>query len=330
MAIPDYPLTFEPVYKDYIWGGRRIPRKYERGDAPGNVCAESWEISDRTDGMSVVTNGPHAGTSLAELLARYPDAMLGAGVDGRSNRFPLLIKLIDAKETLSVQVHPDDDAAARYGGEAKTEMWVILEAGTGSGVYAGLKPNVTEASFREALKDERIEAMVPFREVTPGDVIFVPGGRVHAIGAGCLLLEVQQNSNTTYRVYDWGREAADGTRRELHIDDACRVIRWNDGDDPCVPPGPAEQHGSNQYQRLLDCAHFRLDRLSLQAPFAAAESRAGVEVLFIAEGATDCRWAGGAVSMRPGSTWLIPAALASYELSPECQSSTVIRIRPGR
>ena len=202
MTTPLYPLRFKPVYKDYIWGGDKIIRLYNRQE-PHGIYAESWEVSDRADGMSVVSVGPLAGKSLRDVVQTYPFDLFGAKVQAQV--FPLLVKLIDSRDRLSVQVHPDVEMAKKYGGEAKTEMWYVLDAEPGAGVFAGLKSGVDAKALSEAMQTDRFEEILTRIPVTKGDAIFIPGGLVHSIDAGCLLLEVQQNSNTTYRIYDWNR-----------------------------------------------------------------------------------------------------------------------------
>jgi len=218
-----YPLILDPAYKDYIWGGDRIPALFDRPLPPGTY-AESWELSDRPEGMSHITNGTWKGASLSELVTRFGPELIGRGVS--SANFPLLVKLIDARERLSIQVHPDDALAAKGLGEAKTEAWHILHAPPDAKVFAGLTPNATATTFLAALKENRLESCLQAVPVKTGDTIFIPGGRLHAICEGLVLLEVQQSSNTTYRVYDWGRVGKDGKARDLHLG---RRYRSSDG-----------------------------------------------------------------------------------------------------
>ncbi len=204
-----YPLKFEPVYKNYPWGGSRIPETYHR-NVPAGIYAESWEISDHDDGMSVVSNGPLAGQALHDILKNNPGGILGTNVPG--TRFPLLIKLIDAKQKLSVQVHPNDETAAHFGGEAKTEMWYLL-GDNKTQIYCGLNEGITKESFLQAVEDGTSGKTMRRVPVEKDSAVFVRGGRIHAIDTGCLILEIQQNSNTTYRIYDWGRMGNDGKPR---------------------------------------------------------------------------------------------------------------------
>ena len=196
------PILLQPVYKEYIWGGDRLIHEFHRRLNPG-IYAEAWEIADHPDGRTRIINGPDAGATLAEAIAHRGPELLGAGRADKT--FPLLVKLIDARETLSVQVHPNDAAAARFGGEAKSEMWYVLSATPDAHIYSGFKPGVGPAEFEQARAAGTIPSLLQRFPARPGMVFNTPGGRVHAIGAGCLLLEVQQDANTTYRLYDWDR-----------------------------------------------------------------------------------------------------------------------------
>jgi mannose-6-phosphate isomerase len=324
-----YPLLLKPVYQNYIWGGRRIPDTFKR-NVSMDVCAESWEISTRPEGMSVVRNGPLAGTPLAGLIAERPEAILGTAPPRPGGPweggFPLLIKILDAKQNLSVQVHPDEAGAARSGGEAKTEMWIALDADPGAGVYAGLQPGVSRDTFESALRDNALEPLLRFLPLTPGAVVFVPGGRVHAIGAGCLLLEIQQNSNTTYRVYDWGRLGADGAPRPLHVDRALDVIRWDDTGEALQHPMPCPVAGPNRAVQLVHCPYFRVTRHVLNAPLDLASDGTGFTVLFLAAGTLTLDPNPGE-ALRTGTSCLLPAALPACRLTPLNGPASVILIR---
>lgn len=282
-----YPLRFKPVYKDYVWGGDRIIRKYARGESSG-VYAESWELADRDDGMSIVAHGQLKGRSLRFLCETFGAALTGTRAG--TGRFPILLKILDARETLSVQVHPDDEAAAMHGGEAKSEMWHVLEADPGACVYDGFVPGVTAASFKEALKSNHLEALLNKRLVKAGDTIFMPGGRVHAIGAGCLLLEIQQNSNTTYRIHDWGRLGADGQPREVHLDQALKVIRWDNGN-------------SDVSRRSL----FHFETREIGQSTRMESDLHTFRIVFVIKGSIRV----GPATLSAGETVLLPAAVAA-------------------
>jgi mannose-6-phosphate isomerase len=322
-----YPLLFEPVYKDYIWGGDRIIRKYNRGQPPG-IYAESWEVSDRDDGMSVICNGMLKGRSLKDAIAQWGSGLMGTRV--ASGRFPLLIKLIDSRERLSVQVHPDDRSAAQWGGEAKTESWYVLDTDPGAGVFAGLKPGVGAAEFQQAIKEARFKELLSWVPVSPGDAIFIPGGLVHAIDEGCLLLEVQQNSNTTYRIYDWDRVGADGKPRPLHIQEALKVINWDLGDRAKAQAVRLAGPGANEQWLVVESPYFRLERVKLEHNQMVEGLGETFHVLFVSEGEVRIQWDGGSELLVPGTSCLVPAALSNVELMPQNKLAEVLTISlPG-
>lgn len=320
-----YPLLFQPVYRNYVWGGDRIVRRFNRTEPPG-VYAESWEVTDRPEGMSVVTNGPLKGKRLSDVVHKMGEALLGVG--RTADRFPLLIKWIDAKETLSLQVHPDDRSAARYGGEAKTEMWYVLDAEPSAFVYAGLKPGVTLEEFREAVRSEAVIDLLNKVPVQASDTVFMPGGRVHAIGAGCLLLEVQQNSDTTYRIYDWGRTGADGQSRELHVEKAMEVIRWHDASSVKVAQRCLGHMEQNELWEMFSCPWFRMERMVVREVWPSAHDVRSFQVLCVLDEPVVIETEQGSYPVEPGGTCLIPAALTSYQLSPQAPrtSATVLRV----
>lgn len=323
MSRPLCPLVFEPVYKDYIWGGDWIIRKYGRSAPPG-VYAESWEVSDREDGMSVVRGGPMAGRSLRDAIREWGAALLGSRV--RDARFPLLIKLIDSRERLSVQVHPDDASAARHGGEAKTEMWYVLDCEPGAGVFAGLKPGVDAGAFQRAMEEKRFRDILTRVPVKAGDAIFIPGGLVHAIDAGCLLLEVQQNSNTTYRIYDWDRVGPDGKSRPLHIAEAMKVIRWDLGDAARVTPKPLPAANGNTRALVVESPYFRVEKIALAGPQDVSGDGSAFQVVFVVSGNARIVWGGASEALPPGTSCLVPAALRGVKLEPVAPGAEIARI----
>jgi len=317
-----YPMTFKPVYKDYPWGGSRIPRTFNR-DMPEGIYAESWEISDRDDGMSIVANGPLEGKTIREILQEKPQEIMGSNING--TKFPLLIKLIDANQKLSVQVHPNDRAAAMFGGEAKTEMWYLL-GDNPTQVYCGLNDGITKESFQQAIADGTSgDAMRPV-PVQKNSVVFVRGGRVHAIDAGCLILEIQQNSNTTYRLYDWDRVGNDGRPRDLHIEQAIDVIDWSNNKNPLVEPRMLVDTDTFQCQEILKCEYFQLEKLAFTAPLEVPMSGKTFHALFVSEGKATIEWEGGSLSAPAGTSVLVPAALPTYTLA---GNATVLRTTIG-
>lgn len=306
-----YPFKFEPVYKDYPWGGMRIPQQFNR-KVPEGIYAESWEISDHPDGMSIVANGPLRGKTLRELLEKHAPEILGPYVEG--NTFPLLIKLIDARSILSVQVHPNDETAAKHGGEAKTEAWYLL-GDNPSQVFCGFKPGITKEAFLQAVADKRSSELLNAIPVQKDNTIFVQGGRVHAIDSGCLMLEVQQNSNTTYRIYDWDRTDAQGNSRPLHLEEAIKVIDWDDIENPLIPPKVIEETEGIKITEAVSCDYFRIEKIELTAPLETRMDSESFHALFIAEGNLTLAWKSGSEAAPAGTSWLIPASLTGYTLS---------------
>jgi mannose-6-phosphate isomerase len=308
-----YPFVMQPAYKDYMWGGRRIIDTYQRNAADGTY-AESWEVSDRPEGESTISNGPLASQPLSALIREFGTALLGT--QNPADRFPLLVKLIDAQQPLSVQVHPSDSTAPLTGGEAKTEMWYVLAADPDAAVYAGLQPDVTPEMFRAAIENHTLGRHLRRIPVKAGDVIFIPGGLVHAIDKGCLLLEAQQNSNTTYRIYDWGRVGTDGKPRELHIDQALQCIDWQAHQDPRKMPTLLNDDNGCRAEQLLRCEYFRVNRCTLSAPVAIDPHPETFRIFFVEKGTLKIQCDDQELTLSPGQTVFMPAALPGYTLSP--------------
>jgi mannose-6-phosphate isomerase len=249
------PLTFEPLFMERVWGGRRLAELYGKPLPAGEVIGESWELVDRPEAQSVVAAGEFAGQTLGALWRSQQRAQLFGGEVDNAGRFPLLIKLLDCEETLSVQVHPPASVAPELGGEPKTEMWVIAHAGKGAHLFTGLRRGVSREAFEAALTaGEDVSEMLFRHDVVDGDVMFLPSGRVHAIGAGNVIVEVQQNSDTTYRVFDFNRPGLDGKPRELHVPESLRSIDWDDFEPPLVVPDG---------ETLVHNDVFDVDRLSV-------------------------------------------------------------------
>jgi len=321
-----YPLLLTPVYKDYIWGGTRIPGRYGR-EVELDICAESWEVADRPEGMSIVANGPLKGTPLGELVASMGHALTGTAAP--PGPFPLLIKIIDARQTLSVQVHPNDANAAACGGEAKTEMWYVLDATPAAKIFAGLRQGVDEEQLLAAIGAQELEGILSAIPAVPGEAVFIPGGTLHAIGAGCLLLEIQQNSNTTYRVYDWGRVGHDGKPRELHVDKALQVINWDQPPPDPLVPLEAGSLPTGPVCNVVRSPYFRVERLKIASPGQLEHNDRSFTALFLESGRIEVRGGGVTGTIGPGTSCLVPAALLSCELVP-LEPSVAIGIRLGQ
>jgi mannose-6-phosphate isomerase len=255
-----YPLLFEPILKDYVWGGRNLERLYGRSLPPG-ITAESWEIAGHEDGTTRVSNGVYAGKLLTELQAEMGLALIGTKAQWAHERgkFPLLIKLLDAQQSLSVQVHPDDAYALEHEGNelGKTEMWVVLHAEPGAAVILGVKPGTTPDLFRQAIAENQAEPFLHQIPVVAGDVVCVPAGSLHAILGGLVIAEIQQNSNTTYRVYDWARP------RPLHVEKALQVINFAQVEPVLTRPRPRSFSPGVFVATLCHNEYFITERVEL-------------------------------------------------------------------
>lgn len=248
------PLTFSPIYMERVWGGRELERIYGRALPAANVpFGESWEIVDRENEQSIVNHGPLSGKSLHGLWKNHREEIFGGGFLDHP-RFPILIKVLDARDDLSIQVHPPANLAAGLGGEPKTEMWFIADCAAGAKLYVGLKQGVSRADFEKSIEDGSVADCVHSITPVPGDSIFIASGRLHAIGAGFLIHEIQQNSDTTYRVFDWNRLGLDGKARELHVPESLASIDFNDFE-PCMDTPLGDQ--------LAACEYFKTDRKNL-------------------------------------------------------------------
>jgi mannose-6-phosphate isomerase len=309
-----YPMTFTPVFKDYLWGGRNLEKLGRK--LPAGIIAESWEIAGHEDGTSVVNNGFWAGKGLTEVHAE-----LGLDLIGRNNawaqergKFPLLVKLLDANKPLSVQVHPDDAyALANEGNElGKTEMWVVLRAEPGAELILGVKAGTTPQAFRQGIEEGILGPYLHHLPVKAGDHICVPAGTLHAIMEGLLIAEIQQNSNTTYRVYDWNRMGVDGKPRPLHIDKALDVIDF-EGAEPglCPPVLVAERKGLRRFE-LCRNRYFVTERMEMVAG-AVYRGECNGESLEI-WGVIDGRVEVGELPLEAVHFALLPAALGKFRI----------------
>lgn len=249
------PIYFKPIYQERVWGGRNLEEALGRKLPKGEVIGESWDVVDRPEAMSMIDKGDFAGKSLRELIEDRPEEIMGEGYDS-SRPFPILVKWLDCSDRLSLQVHPPAEVAPALGGEPKTENWYIADCQPDASLIVGLKNGVTRDEFERRLGEGTLEECVHRFRVSSGESILVESGRIHAIDAGNLILEIQQNSDTTYRVYDWGRVGLDGSPRQLHVEESLKCIDWNDFEPETVCPGPGES-------LLADCREFRLRKMDL-------------------------------------------------------------------
>jgi len=307
------PLRLSPAFKDYLWGGERLKRDFGK-DTDMSPLAESWELSCHPAGPSVIEDGPWAGKTLAQYLAANPEHMR-AGADGEME-FPLLIKLIDAAQPLSVQVHPDDEYARREENSlGKTEMWYVVDAQPGAGIYYGFKDEITLEQMEEAIRENTLTDLLNWEDARPGDVFFIPAGTVHAIGAGLLIAEVQQSSNLTYRVYDYGRVGADGKPRELHIRKALDVARRARPADPVGPTESARDVEGGRVQPLVACDRFDVRALEVEGLMEdEARPESFVSLLCLSgEGALVCE--GRSLAIEKGQSVFVPAGMGKFRLA---------------
>jgi mannose-6-phosphate isomerase len=298
-----------------VWGGRRLGDVLGKPLPSAGRYGESWEVSDHPLHRSVVASGPLAGTTLRALMEGESGPLLGAAA-GAHRAFPWLIKFLDVDDWLSVQVHPDERAVRwlRPGEGSKTEAWFVLGAAPGSRIYAGLRADVGPARLLAALKSGAVTECLHSFEPRPGDCLFLRAGTVHAVGGGVLLAEVQQTSDATFRLFDWGRKDAAGQSRELHVAESLACIDWERG---AVVPGRAQGYGApgRHEGRLVDCRYFTLDYVQQSAPFPCGGGRLQAAVILSGRG----RWsaAAGGEAVLPGQTWVLPAALPPVECRPE-------------
>ena len=301
-----YPLRFEPIYQYRLWGGRRLASLLT-APLPDGPIGEAWILSDREDHQSRVADGLLKGRTIAELLEQCPDRVMGK-LSGRFDRFPLLLKFLDAHEMLSVQVHPSGDTG-------KTEAWVVLEAGTKSRICAGLKPGTTEADLRTALAKGTVAGRLACFTPALGDAVFLPGGTVHSLGGDIVVFEIQQNSDVTFRLYDWNHvEAKTGKPRALPVDQALACIDFANCAGGMVTP-VEEATGPVRRERLFGCDYFRLWRMRGESPFTVGAP--GVpRVLVCIEGAGQIEHGGAAYAASRGDVVLLPAVIGTCVYRP--------------
>jgi mannose-6-phosphate isomerase len=304
------PLTFRPIFVERIWGGRQLESKFGKRLPPKAQIGESWEIVDRLEAQSVVVCGPLKGKTLHELWTE--ERLLIFGEVPSAPRFPLLIKLLDAHETLSLQVHPPEQVARKLGGEAKTEFWYVAATDPGAELLLGFcKPSARD-QFENALREGTVADYVYKIPTKPGDAAFLPAGRLHAVSAGNLLIEIQQNSDTTYRVFDWNRLDDRGKPRQLHIDQALQCIDFNDVAPKLVQP---------QGELLVRHELFEIQKLNLAAP-REISLQGRFAIVCCLSGSLRC----GDTDLSPGGFCLVPASLQDQKLQPQRKGTSLLRI----
>ena len=296
-----YPLKMNPVFKDNIWGGSRLKEEYGK-DTPYKITGESWEVASHKNGESTVANGEFNGKTIKELTAVLKEKLLGDKVYvSDDEKFPLLVKFIDARDNLSVQVHPDDEYAhSNEGGEfGKTEMWYVMDATEGAGILYGFKEPVTKDVFEKSIRENTLLDYTKFVTCKKGDSFFIPSGTLHAIGEGLLIAEIQQNSDTTYRIYDYDRRDSNGNPRQLHIDKALDVTK--------LEPAPDYKFEGNL---ITDCDYFKVEKLAVSGTLNWVVNKDRFEILVVCSGDVCIN----GVEFKKGETALVPAYIGDVTL----------------
>lgn len=308
-----YPIKMNPVFKDYIWGGTLLKSKYGK-KSPYEITAESWEVAVHKDGCSTAENSEYTGKSISEIENDMGERLVGSL--NKNKKFPLMLKLIDAKDKLSVQVHPDDKYADIHenGEFGKTEMWHIIDCEEGAKLIFGFSRDVSKEEFAEAINENKLETILNYVDVKKGDTFFIKSGTVHAIGSGILIAEIQQNSNTTYRVYDWGRVGNDGKPRELHIEKAIDVsnLKSKKGHEKTSAIEVDECGAVRKY--LCSCEYFGAERVEVKTKSHENADGKSFQIILAISGNGKIIYNGGEIGISAGESFLIPAALGEYAI----------------
>ncbi|MEM9986337.1 MAG: type I phosphomannose isomerase catalytic subunit [Bacteroidota bacterium] len=310
-----YPLRFESIYKEKLWGGQKIRTLLGKDFGELDNCGETWEISGVKGNLSVVADGPLAGQDLRGLIREYQGALVGEKIYATyGDEFPLLIKFIDANDDLSIQVHPDDELAQiRHDSKGKTEMWYIIQADEGSTLISGFNQPVNRETYQQAFEAGKLLDILNREKVQDGDVFFLPAGRVHTIGKGLLLAEIQQTSDVTYRIYDFDRTDTQGNKRELHVEQALDAIDYNHYDEYKTS---YEDH-PNSLVNLVKCEYFTTNKVVSEAPIKRSYQDLDSFVVYVCVGGSlEIRFEDGISQLKMGEALLLPATLKEVELRP--------------
>ena len=306
-----YPLQFEPILKERIWGGTKL-KTYLNKPITSDITGESWEISTVENDVSVVANGIFKGKSLNELIHEFPEGVLGTKVHAQfGEQFPLLFKYLDAREDLSIQVHPNDDLAKkRHNSFGKTEMWYVMQADTNARLIVGFKDESSPQEYIQNLKSKTLLNILDTKKVQQGDVFMLDTGTIHAIGAGIVIAEIQQTSDITYRVYDFDRVDANGNQRELHIDLALEALNYEK-----IEAQRLYAKTKNISNEVVDCNYFTTNYISLEGLMEIYKNQNSFTVYMCVDGSFELAVDGENYSYQKGDTVLIPAALTDFQLS---------------
>jgi mannose-6-phosphate isomerase len=317
-----YPIKFDPLLKETIWGGTALVNRYHKKGDPEKKYGESWELSAISDNLSVVSNGFLAGNNIEELIEVYMGDLTGDSIFEKfGNEFPLLIKLIEARQDLSIQVHPGNSLASkRHGAYGKTEMWYILESEKGAKIYTGFNVPSDRETYLKSLKTGELPGQLNIEESLPGDVFFTPSGRIHAIGAGNVLVEIQQTSDITYRIFDWNRKDSNGNSRELHTELAVDAIDFKAAGINKI----TKEAVLNMTHNLVSCEFFNTNSITFNTRITKDYNLIDSFVIYICtEGEFLIRWDGDSEPVSRGETVLLPAMIKDVVLEPSPQATVL-------
>lgn len=311
-----YPLKFRPIFKEKLWGGQKIKSILNKDFGQLSNCGETWELSGVEGNISVVSNGSFEGKTIKRLIQERGQELLGKKVYATyGDEFPLLVKFIDANQDLSIQVHPNDEIAKeKHACMGKTEMWYVMQADTGASLISGFNQDMDKESYLRAFESGQLTSILNQEKVEAGDIFFIPAGRVHTIGKGLLIAEIQQTSDITYRIYDFDRVDSHGNKRELHVEQAIDTIDFK------KYPNYKTHYERQKNVRLpvVSCEYFKTNKLILEKPFDATTPDLDTfRILTCVGGKGNIQYHGGSIGIRQGEVVLIPAVIDEYELVPD-------------
>lgn len=312
------PVKLAPVFKDYLWGGTRLKEEFnKRSDL--EIMAESWELSTHPDGESRILNGAFHGLTLRSYLNQVGYQVLGTVCENQKE-LPILIKFIDSKQSLSIQVHPDDEYALRVENDfGKTEMWLILDCEPDATLYYGVKEEISKEEFKARIEQNTILEVLNEVPVKKGDVFFIEAGTIHAIKEGIVILEIQQSSNATYRIYDYNRKDAHGNLRELHIEKALDVTKLTPSNEAYMPQGDVEKYDGYQSQLLRQCNYFTTKRYDVSSSVQLTVNPTSFQSIIVIAGSGELLYQDEVMQIKKGDSLFIPAQDAKYEVKGQCQ-----------
>jgi len=324
MNMEYYPLKFKPIFKEKIWGGDKIKTYLKKDFSPLSNAGESWELSGVKGNISEIATGELKGKLLTEIINEYKQEIIGDEIYSKyNNDFPLLIKFIDSKDKLSVQVHPDDELAKKkHNSFGKTEMWVVLEADKGSNLISGFKKDTNKEEFKNSLENKNLEELLNYETVKKDDSFFIPSGRIHAICEGILLTEIQQTSDITYRVYDWNRVDKNGKGRELHVDDALEAFDFKKHDNYKIKYNLIDKN-FHKYGLLTDSKYFKTEIYKEIIEVSFKKTPGYFNILIITEGEGSIKHNNKLTNVKLGDVYLIPAYMDDYKVISDGRLSLV-------